>query len=181
MIAIAERSLYIENQFLTSVAIAQALAQQMRKKPELEAVIVAPHTPTGWLEAHTMRKTAGFVSCTSCVTPASGERVRLLYPEVRDGPHVPHTMVHSKVMIVDDRLLRVGSANMNNRSMAPTPNATSRSKRLRRAAQAIGRSARACWRSLRCARGRAAQAVEAARLSAPPDAIAPGSSAACDR
>ena len=26
-------------------------------------------------------------------------------------------MVHSKVMIVDDRLLRVGSANLNNRSM----------------------------------------------------------------
>ncbi len=26
-------------------------------------------------------------------------------------------MVHSKVMIVDDRLLRVGSANVNNRSM----------------------------------------------------------------
>ena len=26
-------------------------------------------------------------------------------------------MVHSKVMIVDDRLLRIGSANLNNRSM----------------------------------------------------------------
>ena len=26
-------------------------------------------------------------------------------------------MVHSKVMIVDDRFLRVGSANLNNRSM----------------------------------------------------------------
>ena len=26
-------------------------------------------------------------------------------------------MIHSKVMVVDDRLLRVGSANMNNRSM----------------------------------------------------------------
>ena len=46
-----------------------------------------------------------------------GARVRLLCPEVRDGQQVTHTMVHSKVMIVDDRLLRVGSANMNNRSM----------------------------------------------------------------
>ena len=26
-------------------------------------------------------------------------------------------MVHSKVMIIDDRFLRVGSANLNNRSM----------------------------------------------------------------
>ena len=45
------------------------------------------------------------------------ERVRLVCPEVRDGEHVTYTMVHSKVMIVDDRLLRIGSANLNNRSM----------------------------------------------------------------
>jgi phospholipase D1/2 len=43
--------------------------------------------------------------------------VRILFPEVRDGRRATHTMVHSKVMIVDDRLLRVGSANLNNRSM----------------------------------------------------------------
>src|SRR5882724_864012 len=89
MIAIAERSLYIENQFLTSTAIAQTLAQQMRKKPELEAVIVAPHTPTGWLEAHTMRN--GRIRFMCILRDAGvGER---------------------------ERLLRVGSANMNNRSM----------------------------------------------------------------
>ena len=47
-----------------------------------------------------------------------GDRVRLLYPEVdRRRAQRPHTMVHSKVMIVDDRLLRIGSANLNNRSM----------------------------------------------------------------
>jgi uncharacterized membrane protein YdjX (TVP38/TMEM64 family) len=45
------------------------------------------------------------------------ERVRLVCPEVRDGEHVTYTMVHSKVMIVDDLLLRIGSANLNNRSM----------------------------------------------------------------
>ena len=46
-----------------------------------------------------------------------GDRVRLVCPEVRDGERVTHTMVHSKVMIIDDRLLRIGSANLNNRSM----------------------------------------------------------------
>jgi len=45
------------------------------------------------------------------------ERAHLVYPEVRDGERTTDTMVHSKVMIVDDRLLRIGSANMNNRSM----------------------------------------------------------------
>jgi uncharacterized membrane protein YdjX (TVP38/TMEM64 family) len=45
------------------------------------------------------------------------DRVRLVCPEVRDGARSTHTMVHSKVMIIDDRLLRIGSANLNNRSM----------------------------------------------------------------
>jgi uncharacterized membrane protein YdjX (TVP38/TMEM64 family) len=41
-----------------------------------------------------------------------------MYPEVRKGRRRTHTMVHAKVMIIDDRYLRVGSANLNNRSMA---------------------------------------------------------------
>jgi uncharacterized membrane protein YdjX (TVP38/TMEM64 family) len=45
------------------------------------------------------------------------ERVRLVYPRVENGMAAVDTMVHSKVMVVDDRFLRVGSANLNNRSM----------------------------------------------------------------
>jgi phosphatidylserine/phosphatidylglycerophosphate/cardiolipin synthase-like enzyme len=36
---------------------------------------------------------------------------------LRDGDARTQVMVHSKLMIVDDTLLRVGSANLNNRSM----------------------------------------------------------------
>ena len=43
--------------------------------------------------------------------------MRLLYPAVEQGGQATDTMIHSKVMVVDDRFLRVGSANMNNRSM----------------------------------------------------------------
>jgi phospholipase D1/2 len=43
--------------------------------------------------------------------------VLLLYPETSDENATAAVMVHSKVMIVDDRILRVGSANLNNRSM----------------------------------------------------------------
>ena len=45
------------------------------------------------------------------------DRVRLVYPEVTDGERTTDTMIHSKIFIVDDTLLRVGSANLNNRSM----------------------------------------------------------------
>ena len=44
------------------------------------------------------------------------ERVRFLYPNVAENGRSIDTMVHSKVMVVDDCVLRVGSANLNNRS-----------------------------------------------------------------
>src|SRR5690606_6271838 len=45
------------------------------------------------------------------------DRVELRYPVYRRGDHETPIFVHAKLMIVDDLLLRVGSANLNNRSM----------------------------------------------------------------
>ena len=44
------------------------------------------------------------------------KRLRLVYPAASRAQHVP-TFVHSKVMIVDDELVRIGSANFSRRSM----------------------------------------------------------------
>ncbi|MGB9370028.1 MAG: VTT domain-containing protein [Xanthobacteraceae bacterium] len=116
MIASAEREIYIENQFLTCTAMAKALAQRLRANSNLQALLVAPHTPENWFEYHTMRN--GRIQFLRALSePGVSERVRLMCPEIRSGQRVAHTMVHSKVMIVDDRILRVGSANLNNRSM----------------------------------------------------------------
>ena len=116
MIGSAERTIYIENQFLTCVPIAKALAKRLTDKPELEAVLIAPHTPDTWLESHTMRN--GRIRFRRILEEAGVmERVRLVCPQVRDGDNATHTMVHSKVMIIDDRVLRIGSANLNHRSM----------------------------------------------------------------
>lgn len=116
MISRAEHSIYIENQFLTSNPVAQALARRMRERPEMELLIVAPRTHDSWLEAHTMRN--GRIRFVQVLQEAGVfDRVRLVYPEVRAGERVTDTMVHSKVTIVDDTVLRVGSANLNNRSM----------------------------------------------------------------
>src|SRR3546814_17525071 len=46
-----------------------------------------------------------------------GGRVQLVFPAVPGDASGEGVMVHAKVMIVDDRLLRIGSANLNNRSM----------------------------------------------------------------
>lgn len=116
MIEKAERWIYIENQFLTCMDVASALAERLNENPDLELLLVAPKTHETWLEHQTML--AGRIRFMDVLRQAGvADRVRLVYPEVGGKGHAVDVMVHSKVMIVDDVLLRVGSANLCNRSM----------------------------------------------------------------
>lgn len=115
-IAAARRYIYIENQYLTADRVAEAICRRLSENPELHVLIVLPKEPHGWLEAKSMG--AGRVRFRRCLRRAGVDgRVRLLYPFVAENGTKMPVMVHSKVMIVDDDLLRVGSANLNNRSM----------------------------------------------------------------
>ncbi|MGE4079877.1 MAG: VTT domain-containing protein [Reyranella sp.] len=114
-IASAQRFIYIENQFITSAAIADGLARQLRRQPNLKVVIVAPRSHDSFMERRTMRN--GRIRFWRTLRSAGGERVRLLYPHVEADEQATDTMIHSKVMAIDDWFLRIGSANLNNRSM----------------------------------------------------------------
>ncbi len=114
-IAAAQHSIYIENQFVTSAPIARALVRRLRERKHLEVLIIAPRRHESWVEAKTMRN--GRIRFWRMVHKAGGGRVRLMYPEVKEEGKSSQTMIHSKVMVIDDRFLRIGSANMNNRSM----------------------------------------------------------------
>jgi phosphatidylserine/phosphatidylglycerophosphate/cardiolipin synthase-like enzyme/uncharacterized membrane protein YdjX (TVP38/TMEM64 family) len=111
----AERTIYIENQFTTSAQFAARLAARLRANPALEVVIVAPHAHESFLESRTMRN--GRIRFWRAVREAGGRRVRLVSPAVTEHGRTVDVMVHSKVMVIDDRFLRIGSANLNNRSM----------------------------------------------------------------
>lgn len=118
MIDSAERCIYAENQFYTNLSLAARLAERMLLKPELEVVLLGPRTHHTWLEHRTML--AGRIRFMMLLRQAGvADRVRMMFPHVGDrrGPQAD-VMVHAKVMIVDDRLLRIGSANLCNRSMA---------------------------------------------------------------
>ena len=116
MIDAAETSLYIENQFLTSLPVAQRIAERLVAMSNLEVLIIAPKTHHSWLEAVAMRH--GRIRFQEIIRAADlGDRVRFVYPRVAEGAESVDVMIHSKVMIVDDRMLRIGSANLNNRSM----------------------------------------------------------------
>jgi phospholipase D1/2 len=117
MIESAETTIYIENQFLTCTRLAMRLAARMQAMPVLETVIVGPHIHNSWIEHRAM--VSGRARFIATLRSAGvGDRIRLLHPRTSDDGVTADIMVHSKLMIVDDRLLRIGSANLCNRSMA---------------------------------------------------------------
>ena len=115
MIDTAQHSVYIENQFLTCGKVAAQLATALREKPRLEALIVVPKAHTSWIGERAML--AGRIRFMQCLCGDGSDRVMLVHPQVCVNDEIADVMVHSKVMIVDDRVLRVGSANLCNRSM----------------------------------------------------------------
>ncbi len=114
-IAAAERFIYIENQYLTAHCIGDALARLLHKDDAPEVVIVMPRETGGWLEQYTMDVLRSRLMKRLRAADRAG-RLRLYYPKLSSASDIS-LMVHSKVMVVDDRLLRVGSSNLSNRSM----------------------------------------------------------------
>jgi phosphatidylserine/phosphatidylglycerophosphate/cardiolipin synthase-like enzyme len=115
-VAAARHSIYIENQYLTSERIAEALAARLREPAGPEVIVVTPREQCDWLEEGTMGiLRAGFLNALGRADLHS--RLRILYPVVPglDGECVN---VHSKLVIVDDELARIGSANLSERSMS---------------------------------------------------------------
>jgi len=114
-IALARRTIYIESQYFTNHKIGRALASRLSEPNGPEVVIVAPKECEGWLERHTMGAFRDSVF-KELVAADTHKRLRLVYPAASRSGDVP-TFVHSKVMVVDDVLVRIGSANCSHRSM----------------------------------------------------------------
>ncbi len=114
-IAAAGRSIYIENQYLSSHRIGEALEARLEAEDGPEVIIVLPEKTGGWLEQHTM----DVLRCRVLDRLRRADlhdRLRVYYPRIAETPHCA-LMVHAKVMVVDDAFVRVGSSNLSNRSM----------------------------------------------------------------
>ena len=115
MIAAAERSIYLENQYFTSVSISKALASRLKEENGPEVVIVLPGETSGWLEQATMDILRN-QAITRLREANRFDRLRIVTP-VSDELADTKITVHSKVMVVDNRIARIGSANLSRRSM----------------------------------------------------------------
>ena len=111
----AKSSIYIENQYLTSHIIGTALEKSLGKKEGPEVLIVLPRNGSGWLEEETMGALRQRL-IKKLLQADKYQRLKICFPD-RKGLDTEFINVHSKVLMVDDTLLTVGSANLNNRSM----------------------------------------------------------------
>jgi phosphatidylserine/phosphatidylglycerophosphate/cardiolipin synthase-like enzyme len=111
----AREFIYVENQYLTSSTIVTALSRRLQAVHGPEVLIVLPLKNSGWLEEHTI-EVLRFRSIRQLRGSDRFTRLRICYPVVPDldGKSVA---VHSKILVIDDRLFRVGSSNLTNRSM----------------------------------------------------------------
>ena len=109
----AKRLIYLENQYLTSPIIVEALAERLAEPDGPEVVTIGPARSPSYFDQLTMDSAR-----TSAIN-----RLRSIDVHKRFSAFSAHTpkggsiIVHSKVAIMDDWMLRVGSANLNNRSI----------------------------------------------------------------
>lgn len=113
LIAAARRFVYIENQFFASRVIARAILKRLAEPDGPEFVLVNPKKTNGWVEDKVMSPARARLMHLLGEADRHG-RFRIYTPVTEGGEDI---YVHSKIVVVDDSVLRVGSANMNNRSM----------------------------------------------------------------
>ncbi|MCZ2860623.1 phospholipase D-like domain-containing protein [Blastococcus sp. VKM Ac-2987] len=113
VIAGARRAIYVESQYFASRRIADAITERLREPDGPDVVVVNPWTADGWLSEKAMG-TARALVLESLREADVHDRFRLYTPVTEQREHI---YVHAKVTVVDDRLLRIGSSNVNNRSM----------------------------------------------------------------
>jgi phosphatidylserine/phosphatidylglycerophosphate/cardiolipin synthase-like enzyme len=112
-IAAARKFLYIESQYFASRAIVSALARRLAEPDGPEIVVINPESAQGWLEPVAM-DTARARLFAWLKRADHHDRFRLLHPFDEGGEPI---YVHAKTMVVDDIMVKVGSSNINNRSM----------------------------------------------------------------
>ena len=111
----AESYIYLENQYFTDSVITEALVEVLKKKTNLELILVVPIKPDVIFyprrQAYRIKQ----------LREAGGDRVgvftRWTYDEQHARPWVAPVYIHAKGAVVDDSWATVGSANLDGLSL----------------------------------------------------------------
>ena len=121
-IAAAKTSIYMENQYFASPLIAEALAARLEEPDGPQVVLVSTQHSPSWFDQMTMDRTrltflqrlkSADIVGRQAEGRTGGGNLHAYCPLTKKGATI---IVHAKLTIIDDDLLRVGSANINNRS-----------------------------------------------------------------
>jgi phosphatidylserine/phosphatidylglycerophosphate/cardiolipin synthase-like enzyme len=118
----AEKLIYIENQYFSSQAVYKALMDRMNdtNRSRLQIILITPRAHHSFLEDISIGNAEQKIFHSLMETASrAGHRIGI-YHTLAQGSKNGETMstyIHAKLMIVDDRFITVGSANLSNRSM----------------------------------------------------------------
>ncbi len=113
MIGRAKHSIYAESQYFASRKVAEALAARLAHNNCPEIILIVPEKADGWLAQKSMDAARARLYEALRRIDKDG-KLRLYSPYTSGGTAI---YVHAKIMIIDDKIFRVGSSNLNNRSM----------------------------------------------------------------
>ncbi|MDW3224437.1 MAG: phospholipase D-like domain-containing protein [Paracoccaceae bacterium] len=112
-IAAAQKTIYIESQYFAAETICEALKTRLGEPHGPEIILINPEAALSRLEDDAMhvlreRYLSDLRECDH------SDRFRAYYPinDTREPIYV-----HAKIVIVDDEILKIGSSNMNDRSL----------------------------------------------------------------
>jgi phospholipase D1/2 len=116
-IAAARSHIYIEAQYLASFRIAEALAARLKSPDAPEIVVIVTRISHGLIERQIMGRNRSRI-IRKLKRQDAHDRLWVMYAVVPDAVtgDEQEVLIHSKLMIVDDEFVRIGSSNLNHRS-----------------------------------------------------------------
>ena len=116
-LAAAKKAIYIEAQYMTAPYVGDVLERHLANPDGPEIVVIQTHESHGWAEELVMGSNRDRLirRLRKC---EHHDRLRVYYPVIPDSKGGEcQVLIHSKLVIVDDVFLRIGSSNLNNRSI----------------------------------------------------------------
>ena len=112
----ARRTIYVESQYLAAGSLCEAMEARLAEPDGPEIVIVNPQSAQSFLEDEAMHSVRSRMieRLRNADERGGGGCFSILHPVNADGTPI---YVHAKVFVVDDWFLKIGSSNIDNRSM----------------------------------------------------------------
>jgi phospholipase D1/2 len=112
----ARRTIYIESQYLAAGSLCEAMEARLAEPDGPEIVVVNPLSAESFLEDEAMHSVRSRMieRLREADAGGGGGRFAIFHPVNAEGTPI---YVHAKVFVVDDRFVKIGSSNIDNRSM----------------------------------------------------------------